>query len=119
MIKIGQKYRHNNGNIYTVILLANVNSENPKYPLTVVYKNVNNGTVWSRPASDWDRSFTLISDIILDKDGIEILENDNIDINGCEYKVFKKEDGFLYITYKDVDIRLNIFDSKDLWSLPF
>ena len=55
---INSKWRHYNGNIYTVIELTNLHSENfDKYPITVVYKG-ENGKIWSRPLSDWSRSFT-------------------------------------------------------------
>lgn len=50
------RWQHRNGNIYVVLLIANLFDE-PRYPKTVVYQNENNGTVWARPASDWHRSF--------------------------------------------------------------
>lgn len=37
--------------------MANLPDEE-KYPLTVVYRNIINGTVWARRADDWLRSFT-------------------------------------------------------------
>ena len=56
--KIKSKWRHSNGIKYKIIAIANeTNTE--KYPLTVVYKG-KNGKIWSRPLSDWYRSFTEI-----------------------------------------------------------
>lgn len=55
----GRIYKHNNGNRYQVIMLTNERTERPEqYPVTVVYFNVDNGTTWSRPLSEWSRSFT-------------------------------------------------------------
>lgn len=56
----GKVYKHNNGNRYKVVMLTNQQTTRPEqYPVTVVYFNVKNGTTWSRPVSDWERSFTL------------------------------------------------------------
>ncbi len=57
--KISLKWRHHSGRVYRIVLITNLETQRPdEYPVTVVYANVENGTVWSRPASDWDRSFT-------------------------------------------------------------
>ena len=54
-------YRHTNGNEYEVLLIANLGTERPgQYPVTVVYQNTKNGSVWSRPLSDWDRSMAKV-----------------------------------------------------------
>ena len=59
--KIKSKWRHSNSLEYKVILVTNeVDTE--AYPLTVVYK-CKNGKVWSRPLSEWYRSFTEINKI--------------------------------------------------------
>ena len=58
----GRKYRHTNGNIYAIIGFSNLRSEKEKYKPTVIYTNVENGSVWSRPLEDWNRSMTLITD---------------------------------------------------------
>ena len=56
------RWRHSNGNTYTVILIANKNSENQdRYPTTVVYMDYN-GRTWSKPLSDWHRSMTKMED---------------------------------------------------------
>ena len=52
---------HHNGNRYRVIFIANQESTQEKYPLTIVYENIKNGTVWTRPVNDWHRSFKMIS----------------------------------------------------------
>lgn len=55
--KIGSMWRHSNGNVYVVTGYTNIYTEQPdKYPVTVVYEGLNSA-VWSRPASDWERSF--------------------------------------------------------------
>lgn len=54
---IGKQYVHTNGNIYTVLFLTNTSSENDKYPIDVVYIG-QNGNIWSRSLSDWNKSFT-------------------------------------------------------------
>lgn len=53
----GTVWRHRNGNLYRVEFLTNL-PDDPKYPKTVVYRNVNNDTLWSRRYDDWHRSFT-------------------------------------------------------------
>ena len=56
----GKQYKHKNGNIYTVLFLTNVDSEDKEnHPIDVVYIG-QNGKLWSRRLSDWDRSFTKI-----------------------------------------------------------
>jgi len=56
---LGSFWTHKNGNKYKVIALANTRTERPEqYPVTVVYENINNGTVWCRKATDWHRSMT-------------------------------------------------------------
>jgi hypothetical protein len=59
--EIGSQYQHKNGNVYKVILVTNLNSTRlDQYPVTAVYINLKNGTVWSRPANDWFRSFKKV-----------------------------------------------------------
>ena len=58
---IGSKYKHRNGGEYEVIMFTNEQSGNARYIPTVVYKTIANGNTWSRPISDWDRSFTLLT----------------------------------------------------------
>jgi hypothetical protein len=58
---VGVECRHHSGRIYVVTGIANENTQRPdQYPVTIIYKNVENGTVWSRPASEWARSFRPI-----------------------------------------------------------
>lgn len=58
------RWRHSNGNIYAVILIANEHSENQdRYPTTVVYRDYD-GRTWSRPLSDWHRSMTKMEDYL-------------------------------------------------------
>ncbi len=46
--KIGDRYKHRNGNMYTVIIIANEFSDRDEYPVTVVYQG-DNGKVWAKP----------------------------------------------------------------------
>lgn len=58
----GERFIHTNGNIYTVLYLTNTQSKPERWkdhPIDVVYQGAN-GNVWSRPLSDWFRSFTKI-----------------------------------------------------------
>lgn len=56
----GMVYEHDNGNLYQVMMITNQQTTRPEqYPVTVVYFNIRNGTTWSRPVSEWDRSFSL------------------------------------------------------------
>lgn len=60
-IEVNSVWKHNNGNIYTVIEIANLDSEDlTKYPITVVYRG-KNGKIWSRPLIRWHGSFTKIT----------------------------------------------------------
>ena len=56
---IGSVWRHRNGNIYTVLVMANTEGTDPskfdKYPPMVVYQG-QNGKVWARRFDDWHRS---------------------------------------------------------------
>lgn len=61
LIPIGSKWRHRNGNVYFVCGLANLDSKSEKYPVTVIYTNIATKSLWARAASDWHRSFTLVS----------------------------------------------------------
>ncbi|UVK46751.1 DUF1653 domain-containing protein [Mesorhizobium sp. AR07] len=56
--QIGQSWQHHSGRMYQVILVTNTTHPSDKFPVTVVYQNMTNATVWSRPLSDWHRSFT-------------------------------------------------------------
>lgn len=57
---LGTRWVHTNGNVYTVFLITNLKSDRPeKFPVTVVYEG-QNGNVWSRPLSQWHRSFTQV-----------------------------------------------------------
>lgn len=58
-VKPRQRWRHTNGNEYTVLYIANEHSTNERYPKTVVYQG-EWGKVWARLLSDWHRSMTLV-----------------------------------------------------------
>ncbi len=54
----GSLWEHKNDNEYEVITIANSETKTDRYPVTVVYKNISNGVIWSRELSDWHRSMT-------------------------------------------------------------
>ena len=56
----GSLWKHKNGNKYEVITIANSETKTDRYPVTVIYKNIYNGSIWSRSLSDWHRSMTLL-----------------------------------------------------------
>lgn len=58
-IRPGSRWRHRNGNVYQVLLITNLLDEE-RYPKTVVYRNVDVGSLWSRRYDDWQRSFTPV-----------------------------------------------------------
>lgn len=61
-VTAGSLWRHYNGNVYTVLLVANQESANEeRYPKTVVYIG-GNGKCWSRPLDDWHRSMTPLEE---------------------------------------------------------
>jgi hypothetical protein len=48
---------HRNGNKYRVCGFSNLSSDNhDKYPPTVIYEDVNNRIVWTKPISRWRES---------------------------------------------------------------
>lgn len=56
--EVDSLWAHRNGQVYQVRAITNVGTSRPEqYPVTVVYQNVNNRTMWSRRADDWHRSF--------------------------------------------------------------
>jgi len=63
---VGSLWRHSNGQTYQVFRIANIGSTRPEYPATVVYVNTAHDTWWSRPVSEWHRSFTRVdSDAVM------------------------------------------------------
>lgn len=55
----GERYKHHNGNEYEVIVVSNLDSRRPEYPVTVVYKG-ENGKVWSKPLADFKAKMSLV-----------------------------------------------------------
>ena len=53
---VGSKWIHSLGEKYEVITMANKETTTDRYPVTVIYKNMSNGIIWSRSLSDWHRS---------------------------------------------------------------
>lgn len=54
----GDVWTHYNGRDYRVLFITNIDIPNPDHPPDVVYESVNEPKhKWSRPLSDWSRSF--------------------------------------------------------------
>lgn len=58
--RVGYVYQHINGNIYTVIAIANQESKRVDYPPTVVYQGTTNGKVWAKPLTNFIAKMTWI-----------------------------------------------------------
>lgn len=56
---IGNLYRHHKGADYVVVDIANVDSTNPDYPVTVIYKGIN-GKTWAKPLHNFVQKMTFI-----------------------------------------------------------
>jgi len=54
-----QIWQHRNGIQYRVLMITNL-PDDERYPKTVVYENVDNGSCWSRRHDNWHRSMTYI-----------------------------------------------------------
>ena len=61
-IKIGSVWKHNNGNIYKVLLLANTESKRDEYPITVVYRG-SNGFIWAKTQDNFLAKMTEVLDV--------------------------------------------------------
>ena len=61
-LDIGSVWAHDSGKLYKITALTNTMNRNVRYPVQVVYENTHNGTVWSRNARDWHRSFTRVNE---------------------------------------------------------
>ena len=63
-IKVGSQWVHlASGAEYEVIVLANGTADLDRmseYPLTVVYKRLHDGTIWSRPIDRWHGGFERV-----------------------------------------------------------
>lgn len=54
-------WQHHSGRVYRVLFIANdVDDPKPEYPVTVVYENVRNQTLWVGRLDDWHRRMTRI-----------------------------------------------------------
>lgn len=62
-LNVGSRWKHKNGNIYTILAFTNIFSEKlDEYPVMVVYQG-ENGKVWSREYTRWHGSMTLLEDV--------------------------------------------------------
>ena len=60
-MNVGSRWIHKNGNMYTILTLANQESTRlDEYPIMVVYQG-DNGFIWTRKLNDWYRSMTKMS----------------------------------------------------------
>lgn len=51
------KWEHRSGRMYELLFLTNTEAVSDKYDITAVYRG-DNGNLWSRPKSEWSRSFS-------------------------------------------------------------
>lgn len=58
IVHVGDRWQHRNGAIYKVLFITNTAVTRPGHEPDVVYRS-ENGNVWSRPLSEWYRSFTF------------------------------------------------------------
>lgn len=58
--KVGDCYRHINGNVYQVLHIANELSERPDYPPSVVYQGATNRLIWVKPLSNFLKKMTRV-----------------------------------------------------------
>lgn len=59
--QVGSKWKHYNGNLYTVEGFANEHTErHDKYPVMIVYRG-ENGHTWSRPLALWYKSMRFVA----------------------------------------------------------
>jgi hypothetical protein len=61
--QIGTIYQHKNGEKYKVILITNLFASpyrRDEYPITIIYRNIGDETIWSRPLYRWKGNFTEI-----------------------------------------------------------
>lgn len=59
--QVGEVWQHYSGRCYLVLHIANTQNNNPNYPVTVVYQNIESKSVWTRPLSDWHRSMKYVA----------------------------------------------------------
>ncbi|UQT03651.1 hypothetical protein KODAMA_01840 [Serratia phage vB_SmaM-Kodama] len=59
-IKSASLYRHHSGKIYQVITLSNMKVTKPEYKETVTYRDIESGTIYSRPLEEFTKSFTAL-----------------------------------------------------------
>lgn len=59
--RVGSVWSHTNGNRYMVHDFTNVETDRQdEYPTTIVYRNMDNGKLYSRRLIDWERSMVLV-----------------------------------------------------------
>lgn len=56
--EVGSEWVHKNGTEYEVIAVANLKAHKSNYPVTIVYKGVVSGNVWSRTLDNWHESMS-------------------------------------------------------------
>jgi hypothetical protein len=45
------------GHLYKILMLTNEHATKSDYPVQVVYQDIENNHIWSRPLTEWHRSF--------------------------------------------------------------
>lgn len=58
--KTMERFQHQNGNIYSILYIANSHCKLKDYPIYVIYKNENNGTIWAKTLDNFRKKMTKI-----------------------------------------------------------
>lgn len=61
-INVGDMYTHHRRitSRYVVIHIANLHSDNPDYPITIIYRGVTNGYIWCKSLSNFMATMELL-----------------------------------------------------------
>jgi len=63
-IPVGSRWIHRRGEVYVVEAVANLHSQNfSRWPITIVYTGESSKKTWTRPYTDWHRSFSLLENV--------------------------------------------------------
>lgn len=84
--KIGYQFTHHSGRVYILDLIANDDSTDfDKFPPTAVYISMDDGAVWARPLSEFDKNFTENEPLSCDGCGVtgSHVRSDGFGFNCC------------------------------------
>lgn len=93
IVSVGTVWQNaSNNRLYTITGFSNVdNSDNEKYPETIIYKSNSCNRVYSRPSSDWLRSMTLLSKVKTYDNGATITNAEHA-ANAEKFEAMRKQE---------------------------